>query len=73
MTQEANAWVQDFAYLRIRTGMYYLALVMDLAIREILGWKLGTNHSSSLTHIAPIQALHTNPTPSLLHSDRGSG
>jgi putative transposase len=72
MTQEANAWAQDFTYLRIRSGMYYLALVMDLATREILSWKLGTNHSSSLTHIALIQALRSNPSPSILHSDRGS-
>ena len=72
VTQEANAWVQDFTYLRIRTGMYYLALVMDLATREILSWKLGTNHSSSLTHIALIQALRSNSSPSILHSDRGS-
>ena len=72
MTQEANAWAQDFTYLRIRSGMYYLALVMDLATREILSWKLGTNHSSSLTHITLIQALRTSPNPSILHSDRGS-
>lgn len=72
MTQEANAWVQDFTYLRIRSGLFYLALVMDLATREILSWKLGTSHSSSLTHTALIQALRTNPSPSILHSDRGS-
>jgi putative transposase len=72
MTQEANAWSQDFTYLRIRSGMYYLALVLDLATREVLSWKLGTNHSSSLTHIALIHALRTNPPPSILHSDRGS-
>lgn len=72
MTQEANAWVQDFTYLRIRSGMYYLALVMDLTTRQVLSWKLGTNHSSSLTHIALIQALRTNASPSILHSDRGS-
>jgi transposase InsO family protein len=72
MTQEANAWVQDFTYLRLRSGMYYLALVMNLSTREVLSWKLGTTHSSSLTHIALIQALRTNPSPSILHSDRGS-
>lgn len=72
MTQEANAWSQDFTYLRIRSGMYYLALVMDLTTREILSWKLGTNHSSSLTHIALVQALRNNLSPSILHSDRGS-
>jgi transposase InsO family protein len=72
MTQEANAGVQDFTYLRIRSGLYYLALVMDLATREILSWKLGTNHGSQLTHVALIQALRNNPRPGILHSDRGS-
>ena len=72
MTQEANAWSQDFTYLHIRSGMYYLALVMDLTTRELLSWKLGTNHTSSLTHIALMQALRNNPGPSILHSDRGS-
>lgn len=72
MTQEANAWAQDFTYLRIRSGMFYLALVMDLTTREILGWKLGTNHSAELTHTSLIQALSSNPAPGILHSDRGS-
>lgn len=72
MAHKANAWVQDFTYLRIHSGMFYLALVMDLSTREILSWKLGTNHSSELTHIALIQALRSNPSPSILHSDQGS-
>ena len=72
MTQKANAWVQDFTYLRIKSGLFYLALVMNLSTREILSWKLGTNHSSSLTHIALIQALRSNQSPRILHSDRGS-
>lgn len=70
--RKANAWVQDFTYLRISSGLFYLALVMDLGSREVLSWKLGTNHSSSLTHIALIQALRTNSSPSILHSDRGN-
>lgn len=53
-------------------GLFYLALVMDLSTREVLSWKLGTNHTSQLTHIALIQALRYNPSPSILHSDRGS-
>lgn len=72
MTGEANAWAQDFTYLRIRSGLFYLALVMDLSTREVLSWKLGTNHTSQLTHIALIQSLRYNPSPSILHSDRGS-
>ena len=72
MAQEANAWSQDFTYLRTRSGLFYLALVMDLSTREVLSWKLGTNHTSQLTHIALIQALRSNSSPSILHSDRGS-
>ena len=49
-----------------------MALVMNLSTREVLSWKLGTTHSSSLTHIALIQALRTHPSPAILHSDRGS-
>lgn len=64
--------LQDFTYLRIRSGTYYLALVMKLSTREVLSWKLGTNHSSQLTHIALVQALRSNSSPSILHSDRGS-
>ena len=45
---------------------------MDLTSREILSWKLGTSHSSQLTHITLVQALRNNPSPSILHSDRGS-
>lgn len=69
---DSGGWVQDFTYLRIRSGMFYLALVMDLTTREILSWKLSTNHSSMLTRIALIQALRSNPSPSILHSDQGS-
>lgn len=72
MARVANAWSQDFTYLRIRSGLFYLALVMDLSTREVLSWKLGTNHISQLTHIALIQALRNNPSPAILHSDRGS-
>lgn len=71
MTQ-ANAWAQDFTYLRIRTGMFYLALVLDLTTREVVGWKLGSSHSAQLTHTALIQALQNNPPPRFLHNDRGS-
>ena len=71
MTQ-ANAWAQDFTYLRIRAGLFYLALVLDLTTREVVGWKLGSSHSAQLTHTALIQALQNNPPPRFLHNDRGS-
>ena len=71
MTQ-ANAWAQDFTYLWWRGRWYYLAAVVNLTTREIVGWRLGTNHTSELTHAALLDALSRHPTPAILHSDQGS-
>lgn len=71
MTQ-AKAWVQDFTYIRIGAGMFYLALVMELKTRRILSWRLGSNHSSQLTHSALTDALRKHAPPRILHSDQGS-
>lgn len=71
MTQ-AHAWVQDFTYLHLRTGMIYLALVMNLTTRQILAWRIGNNHSSALTHTALLDALKRHQPPKIIHSDQGS-
>lgn len=69
---EANAWGQDFTYLRSGGGFCYLAVVMALRCRQIVGWRLGTNHSADLTHGALADALSRHRPPAILHSDRGS-
>ena len=69
---EANAWSQDFTYLRLRGGFCYLAVVMDLKCRRIVGWRLGTNHSADLICAALLDALSKHQPPMILHSDRGS-
>ena len=68
----ANAWVQDFTYLWFQNSMHYLAVVLDLTTRRILGWKLGLRHSSDLTHGALLSALAKYKKPKILHSDQGS-
>lgn len=67
-----GAWVQDFTYLQFQGAYYYLAVVLDVTTREILGWKLGANHSSELTYEAVLDALSKYPLPAILHSDQGS-
>ncbi len=68
----AGAWVQDFTHLRFRSEEHYLAVVLDLQTRQVVGWRLGTRHSSELTHAAVLDALSKHPSPSILHSDQGS-
>jgi putative transposase len=68
----AAAWVQDFTYLKFQGAWYYLAVVLDVETRQILGWKLGASHSSALTYEAVLDALSKYPPPAILHSDQGS-
>ena len=68
-----QTWVADLTYLRTRGGWIYLAAVMDLYSRKIVGWALGFSLQSSLVEAALRQALALRrPAPGLLHhSDRG--
>lgn len=67
-----GAWVQDFTYLKFQGTWCYLAVVLDIQTRQIVGWRLGTNHSSQLTYEAMLDALSKYPPPAILHSDQGS-
>lgn len=68
----AGAWVQDFTYLKFQNAWHYLAVVLNLQTREIVGWRLGTRHSSELTYEALLDALSKHTAPAILHSDQGS-
>jgi len=68
----ASAWVQDFTYLWVDRQYHYLAVVLDLKTRRVLGWKLGLRHTSNLTYTALLDALSRHPVPAILHSDQGS-
>jgi transposase InsO family protein len=68
----SGGWVQDFTYLWFERRWYYLAAVMDLKTRQIVGWQLGARHTSDLTYAAVVDALSKHPKPTILHSDQGS-
>ena len=68
----AEAWAQDFTFIRHDNAFCYLAIVMSLTTREVVGWRLGTNHTSRLTHSALSDALSKHQSPAILHSDQGS-
>jgi transposase InsO family protein len=68
----AHAWAQDFTHVRFGGEEHYLAVVLDLETRQVVGWRLGTRHSSELTLAAVLDALSKYPAPAILHSDQGS-
>jgi transposase InsO family protein len=69
---DSGGWVQDFTYLWFQRSWHYLAVVLDLRTRQVVGWRLGTRHSSELTLAALQDALSKYPTSTILHSDQGS-
>lgn len=67
-------WAGDLTYIRTREGWLYLAVLMDLYSRRIVGWAMGEQPSTALTMTALDMALQDRPIPPGLvhHSDRGS-
>jgi transposase InsO family protein len=66
--------VGDITYLITREGWLYLAVVLDLASRRIVGWAMRHTLEGALTRDALTMALTTRqPAPGVLHhTDRGS-
>ena len=67
-------WVTDITYIPTDEGWLYLAGVMDLCSRKIVGWAMREHMEASLASEALRMAIvHRNPRAGLLHhSDRGS-
>lgn len=66
-------WAGDFTEFRYQRRIYYLATVMDVYTREIIGWHIATNHSVDLVMEALQMAIgKRNKTPLFFHSDHGS-
>jgi putative transposase len=69
-----KVWVTDITYIRTRQGVMYLASVMDLFSRKIIGWELRDRMTKDLVEDALDKAYKNNrPGRGLIHhSDRGS-
>jgi transposase InsO family protein len=66
-------WLQDITYVPTAQGWLYLALVMDLWSRKIVGWAMAGHRRSELV-VSALQMAHTQRRPGkglLVHSDRG--
>jgi transposase InsO family protein len=67
-------WVADFTYVATWTGFVYVAFIVDVFSRMIVGWRVSTSMSADLTLDALEQALWARKVKGELihHSDRGS-
>ena len=69
-----TVWLADLSYIWTREGWLYLAVVLDLFSRQVVGWAMDEQMPQELTLAALDMALkRRRPLPGLMHhSDRGS-
>jgi len=68
-----RAWAGDITFIPTSAGWLYLAVVIDLCSRRIIGWSLADHLRSDLVLDALRQALSTRSIKqTIFHSDRGS-
>ena len=67
-------WVADFTYVHTQSGWIYVAFVIDVYSRMIVGWCVSTQMTTNMVLNALEQALaQRKPTQNIIHhSDRGS-
>lgn len=65
-------WVSDFTHIVYGKTTLYLATVMDIWTREIVGFILSTSHSVWLVIETFLSALNFRGPPEIIHSDQGS-
>jgi putative transposase len=65
-------WACDFTYLFSMGRWYYVATVIDVFSREVVGWSMSIHHDTKLILSALYDALSKQDIPGVLHFDRGS-
>lgn len=72
-TAPNQRWVSDITYIRTQQGWLYLAMIMDLYSRVIVGWAMDKHMTVELVADALVMAMSRRKTGAglILHSDRG--
>jgi len=72
-TRQDQKWVADFTYVWTAEGWLYVAEVLDLFSRRVVGWSMSSGMTAQLVTDALVMALwrHGRPQAVLHHSDRG--
>ncbi len=67
-----HIWTADFTHVNFGNKIVYIATVIDLYTRKVVGLSVYTTHAVQLVLSALLSALHNHPRPHIFHSDNGS-
>ena len=72
--QPNQKWVADFTYIWTAEGWLYVAMVLDLFSRRVVGWSMSAGMTAQLVTDALVMAIWRRGKPDALlhHSDQGS-
>jgi transposase InsO family protein len=69
---ENHIWVSDFTHVNFEGKVVYVATVLDLYTRKVVGLSVLTTHAVQLVLSALMTAFHHSSRPLIYHSDNGS-
>jgi len=74
VSEPDTAWVSDITYKKTYEGWLYLAVVLDLFSRKVIGWSMQPTMTSDIVIKALLMAIWRRPAVSevIVHSDQGS-
>lgn len=69
-----DAWVSDTTFIATREGWLYLAVILDLCSRQVIGWAMGHKNNTQLVQDALTMAVWRRGEVNnvIVHSDQGS-
>lgn len=72
--QPNQVWVGDITFIPTREGWLYLAVLLDLYSRQVVGWAMGDRQNRQLVSDALVMAIERRrPKPGLIHhTDQGN-
>ena len=72
--EQNQAWVADITYIWTRSGWLYLAVILDLFSRKVVGWAMSVTMTADLVCRALVMAIGARRTliGLIVHTDRGS-
>lgn len=70
--RQNHIWASDFTHLSFHGKTIYIATIIDLFTRELVGFSVMMTHSVPLVVNALLSAIHKHPHPAIIHSDHGS-
>jgi transposase InsO family protein len=72
--EQNKVWVSDTTFVATREGWLYLAVILELFSRQVIGWAMSTQNNAALVQAALTMAIWRRGKPQgvIVHSDQGS-